>query len=81
MIPFAMWTPSAWELGIVLVLVVILFGVGKLPTAFGQLGQAVKNFRDAQKEDPTPESKPKALSESAPGEVPEATEVESKLEV
>lgn len=51
MIPFAMWTPSVWELGIVLVLVLVLFGAGKLPTAFTQLGKAVKNFRDAQKDD------------------------------
>ncbi len=50
----AMWTPSVWELGIVLLLVMVLFGAGKLPQVFGQMGRAVKNFRDAQKEpDPT----------------------------
>lgn len=51
MIPIAMWTPSVWELGIVLLLVLVLFGAGKLPDVFKQLGSAVKNFRDAQKED------------------------------
>ena len=50
----AMWTPSVWELGIVLLLVMVLFGAGKLPQVFGQMGRAVKNFRDAQKDtDPT----------------------------
>lgn len=51
MIPFAMWTPSIWELGVILVIVLVLFGPGKLPQVFSQLGSAVRKFRDAAKED------------------------------
>lgn len=40
-----------WELGIILVLVLILFGAGKLPQVFESFGVAVKKFRDAQKDD------------------------------
>ena len=40
-----------WELGIILVLVLIVFGAGKLPQVFETFGVAVKKFRDAQKED------------------------------
>lgn len=41
---------GATELGLVLVLVLILFGAGRLPQVFGQFGKAMKNFRDAQRE-------------------------------
>lgn len=34
------------ELVFVLVIVLIVFGAGKLPTVFGQLGKGVRTFRD-----------------------------------
>ena len=40
-----------WELGIILVIVLIFFGVGKLPQIFGQLGLGIKAFKDAQKDE------------------------------
>jgi sec-independent protein translocase protein TatA len=43
---------GAPELAIILVIILILFGAGRLPTVFSQFGKAVKNFRDAQKEPP-----------------------------
>ncbi len=52
------------ELGIILVLVLILFGAGRLPQVFSQFGKAVKNFKDAQKEDDidvSPPAPPKQL--------------------
>jgi len=39
-----------WEWGIVLVLVLIVFGVGKLPRVLGQMGKGVKAFKDGMKE-------------------------------
>jgi sec-independent protein translocase protein TatA len=39
------------ELTLILALVLILFGAGRLPDVFSQLGKAVKNFKDAQKDD------------------------------
>ena len=39
-----------WELGIVLVIVLVIFGAGKLPTIGQSLGQAIKNFRKAMKD-------------------------------
>ncbi len=41
------------ELGLIVVLVLILFGAGRLPDVFQQLGKAVKGFKDGQKDDPT----------------------------
>ncbi|MCB9668651.1 MAG: twin-arginine translocase TatA/TatE family subunit [Alphaproteobacteria bacterium] len=40
-----------WELGIILVIVMIVFGAGKLPQVFEAFGKGVKSFRDAQRED------------------------------
>ena len=48
--PFNLGGP---ELVFVLVIVLIVFGAGKLPTVFGQLGKGVRTFRDeAQNDDP-----------------------------
>ena len=39
------------ELGVILLIVVMLFGVGKLPKVFGELGKGMKVLRDSQRED------------------------------
>lgn len=39
-----------WELVIILAIVLIVFGAGKLPGIGNALGQAMKNFRKAVKE-------------------------------
>lgn len=46
-----MWTPSVWELVIILVIVMVFFGVGKLPEVAKALGSSVKSFKDATKQD------------------------------
>ena len=40
-----------WELGIILMLVLVVFGAGKLPQVFETFGVGIKKFRDAQKEE------------------------------
>lgn len=47
-----------WELAIILVIVVIIFGVGKLPEIGGALGKGIKEFRtsaSSEDDDVTPE--------------------------
>ena len=39
------------ELGLILMIVLILFGAGRLPQVFEQFGKGVRAFRDAQKDD------------------------------
>lgn len=39
-----------FELVIILVIVILIFGVGKLSTIGGSLGKAVKDFKEASKE-------------------------------
>jgi sec-independent protein translocase protein TatA len=38
-----------WELGIILVIIVIIFGVGRLPEIGGALGKGIKEFRTSAK--------------------------------
>jgi sec-independent protein translocase protein TatA len=39
------------ELGIILVIIIIIFGVGKLPQIGGALGQGIREFRDSSRTD------------------------------
>lgn len=39
-----------WEWVIILTIVIILFGVGKLPQIGGALGQSIREFRSSAKE-------------------------------
>ena len=41
-----------WELVLVLSIVLIIFGPGKLPQLAESMGKAVKGFRKAQEEEP-----------------------------
>lgn len=40
------------ELIIILVIIVIIFGAGKLPEIGSGIGKGIRNFKDATKEDP-----------------------------
>ena len=43
-----------WEWIVVLVIVLIFFGVGKLPNVLGQMGKGVKAFKDGMKDEDGP---------------------------
>ncbi len=73
--------PGPTELILILVIVIIFFGVGRLPEVFGGLGQGIREFRRAAKEEgdegdseqidasPTTESaEPAVTSEANPPE-------------
>jgi sec-independent protein translocase protein TatA len=71
----AIGMPGSTELIIILVIVIIFFGVGKLPAVLGQMGKGVKSFKDGMKEDDE-DSDLKAIADDA--ELAEAEEVRSK---
>ena len=58
MILFAIGMPGPMELTILLVIVLVIFGAGRLPTVLGQLGQGLRAFRDGQKSPDNAEPKP-----------------------
>ena len=84
--------PSPFELMIVLAIVLILFGAGKLPKVLGQMGKGVKAFKEGltnkEGEEPfdvTPDEEeaeaPKAIDEAiAATEAEDAEEVVSQDE-
>ena len=53
-----------WEIGLIVVLVVLLFGTRKLPELGSGLGKAISNFKTSYKEssaiDVTPEERQKS---------------------
>ncbi|HEX2752821.1 MAG TPA: twin-arginine translocase TatA/TatE family subunit [Alphaproteobacteria bacterium] len=43
--------PGFWQIIIILLIVLILFGAGKLPQIMGDLGKGLRNFKDGVKGD------------------------------
>ncbi len=56
--PFRM---GPWELGLIVLLIIIVFGVGKLPQVGGVIGKGLHSFRKGQsgEDDEEEPSKPK----------------------
>ena len=44
-------TPSIWQLLIVLVIVLLLFGRGKIPQLMGDMAKGIKSFKKGMNED------------------------------
>jgi len=44
-----MWTPSMWELILILVIVLVIFGPGKLSQVGKSLGGAISEFKESVK--------------------------------
>ena len=58
-----------WEIALILVIVLIVFGVGKLPQAFGAIGKGIRAFKRAEsgedeEEEETPEAETGAQREN-----------------
>lgn len=57
-----MWRPSGWELLIVLLIVLLLFGPGRIGKVAGELAKGIKAFRDGiggkKEEDQAEEKEP-----------------------
>ena len=49
-----------WEIGLILVIILIVFGVGKLPQVGGAIGKGMRAFRQGQRgEDEEDEEEPR----------------------
>ena len=58
---FALGMPGMGELLVVLVIVLIFFGVGRLPAVLGEMGKGIKAFKDGMKEGDDPNAPPKEI--------------------
>ena len=70
--------PGLPELMIILVIVVIFFGVGKLPNVMGQMGKGVKAFKQGMKESDS-EKAQKAIDVTPDGDAPAQTVGEEEV--
>ncbi len=57
--PFRM---GPWEIGLILAIVLIIFGVGKLPQVGNAIGKGIREFRKAQRGEDDEERKPETKS-------------------
>lgn len=57
--------PSLPQILLVLLLVLLLFGAGKLPKVMGDLGKGMRNFRDGLKSDEKDEDETKHLKDDS----------------
>jgi len=60
-----------WQVVLILAIVLILFGAGKLPKVMGDVAKGIKNFKSGMKEDETP-SATGHISQSDEAEAPKA---------
>ncbi len=58
-----------WEIGLIVVIILIVFGVGKLPQVGGAIGKGIRAFRKGQagedEEEEAPKRKKRATSKTA----------------
>lgn len=54
-----------WQILLIVVLVLLLFGAGKLPNVMGDLAKGVKNFKKGLEEDDMPKAKKKITDKSS----------------
>ena len=54
---------SFWQIAIVVVLVVLLFGRGKISSLMGDVAKGIKSFKKGMASDVTDESEPKNISD------------------
>jgi sec-independent protein translocase protein TatA len=57
--------PSIWQIGIVIVLIVLLFGRGKISSLMGDVAKGIKSFKKGMASDlPEENVEPKNISEN-----------------
>jgi len=53
-----------WQIAIVVILVVLLFGRGKISSLMGDVAKGIKSFKKGMSSDISDESDPKSISEN-----------------
>jgi len=54
---------SIWQIAVVVILVVLLFGRGKISSLMGDVAKGIKSFKKGMSTDPAEDSEPKNISE------------------
>tara|TARA_A100001011_G_scaffold353822_1_gene395629 strand:+ start:702 stop:911 length:210 start_codon:yes stop_codon:yes gene_type:complete len=53
-----------WQIAVVVILVVLLFGRGKISSLMGDVAKGIKSFKKGMASEPTEDDKPKNISEN-----------------
>ena len=53
-----------WQIAIVVILVVLLFGRGKISRLMGDVAKGIKSFKKGMATDPTEDTQPKNITEN-----------------
>ena len=54
---------SIWQIAVVVILVVLLFGRGKISSLLGDVAKGIKSFKKGMSSDPIEDNEPKNISE------------------
>ena len=54
---------SFWQIAVVVILVVLLFGRGKISSLMGDVAKGIKSFKKGMTSDPTDDSETKNISD------------------
>ena len=65
---------GVWQVVLVLVIVLIIFGAGKLPKVMGDVAKGVKNFKSGMAEEPEGSKKESVTGENTATQVSESAE-------
>ena len=57
-------SPSIWQIAVVVVLIVLLFGRGKISSLMGDVAKGIKSFKKGMSSDPVDDEPPKNISEN-----------------
>jgi sec-independent protein translocase protein TatA len=55
-----------WQVILILVIVLIIFGAGKLPKVMGDVAKGVKNFKEGLKDEDDASDQPKVIDQAPP---------------
>ena len=75
---FALGMPGMGEMIVILAIVLIFFGVGRLPSVLGEMGKGIKAFKDGMKEGDDPNAPPKEIDVTPRAPTAQAEELREK---
>lgn len=64
---------GTWELLLILLIILVIFGAGKLPEIGGSLGKALKNFKSSNEDSPNKDNNDKT-DDSSTSKTPDREE-------
>ena len=55
--------PSAWQIAVVVILIILLFGRGKISSLMGDLAKGIKSFKKGMSTEVSDDTEPKNIPE------------------